>query len=137
VTKEACVRLPLTWGRLVAGLGVLRLGFGVGMLARPGLLTSPLAADATPARAGAWLAEMVGGREVALGGGLVLARQSPRLWLLAAALSDGADALVLLRAAHRRDCRPLPARLVALFAVAGATAEIAAAAAESAPGRAQ
>lgn len=108
-----------------------RVGLGVLMFARPRLLPSLLGVDAGSAARAGWLARMVGGREIALGGGTLLAGRgggSPRPWLLAQATGDGGDALALTLAWRRGNVGGLPAAVVIASAAAGAAAEVFAAA---------
>ena len=85
--------LVRTGARAVAAL---RVGLGVAALVAPGLAARPWVGRSAAAPAGAVLGRAAGIRDVALGGGvLVAARQGPRAertWVLAGALCDAVDA---------------------------------------------
>lgn len=94
--------VPTDLPRLLA-LG--RTGIGLGVLARPGLLARGLGVDSGTARRTEWLARMFAAREIALGAGTYLALRRPtadrpanRVWLAASAVTDAADAAVLVTA---------------------------------------
>ena len=86
--------------RLVAGVRIL---VGVGAIARPTLMPRLLGVDTGSAERMAWLARLFGGREVALGAGLLLARspEAEREWLLGGALVDAVDAAAFAGAVRR------------------------------------
>lgn len=108
------------------GAGLLRIGLGASLLARPAGLATTLGVDsATAARVG-WAGSMVGVRDVALGAGLVHAVRrghDPRPWLLAQATSDAVDAFAFAGAVARGHARPGKAVAIAAFAAFGAFAE--------------
>ena len=90
--------------RLTAQLGVLttarvalgRTGAGAVMLARPRLMPQTMGVDSASAVKTAWVVQMLGAREVALGLGTLTSVRSgdaraTRTWVLAGVLSDAAD----------------------------------------------
>jgi hypothetical protein len=77
------------------GLALGRTAVGVTMITQPELLPAALGVDA-PARAQtAWVVQMLGAREIALGVGALLGRKQPRLWLAGGLLSDAVDAVAV------------------------------------------
>ena len=95
---------PLRRERLTAQLGVLtparlalgRTGAGAVMLARPRLMPQTMGVDSASAVKTAWVVQMLGAREVALGLGTLASVRSgdaraTRTWVLAGVLSDAAD----------------------------------------------
>ncbi len=115
----ALVRSVRSPGRATA---VVRVGAGAVMLARPSTVEQVLGSR-TPATA--WAVRLLGGREVALG--LAVLVSSDRVPLLAGALSDGTDAVVLGRALRDGAIgRTAPTRLLATLCTAGAVAASAA-----------
>ena len=113
--------------RLPAFLSVSRLSLGraaVGgvMLARPGLLPRSLGVDSASAARTAWVVQMLGAREVALGLGTWVARrrgdrQDGRLWVVAGMCADAVDALAVGAALRgRRVSAPAGAAVVATAA---------------------
>lgn len=96
-------------GRLLQGLGraatparlaVGRTGAGTVMVLRPQLLPTALGVDAVSAAKTAWVVQMLGAREIALGLGTLVALRAPdrsnrRAWLAAGVLSDGIDVLAV------------------------------------------
>lgn len=118
----------------IGAIALARLGLGAGMLARPALLPRVLGLDPTTVARAEWLVQMVGAREVALGLGGVWSTSSgdsstrPAQWLVAQAIADAGDALGLSRALRERRVEPLAAGAIIAFALAGAGAEVYAAA---------
>ncbi|ONH32867.1 hypothetical protein [Pseudofrankia asymbiotica] len=116
---------PRAGGR--AHLGLLALGrcaIGAAALARPATALRATGVDRVTAENTAWAARLLGGRDLALGGGLLhaLARRHPTSgWVWAGALADAVDAAVLSTAAARRQVSPAAGTLAALLG-AGAVA---------------
>ena len=117
------VRLPRSTPLLLAAG---RTAIGSVMLARPTLLTRSLGVDATTARRTAWLTQMLGARELALGLGAVAAgrggAEAARLWVLAQAVSDTGDALALAVATGKGHVPRLRGLLVVATAAGAAAA---------------
>ena len=118
--RRAPIRpLPQALAALAAG----RAGLGVVMLLRPGWLPAALGAPQTGSAGTGWVVQMLGGREIALGLGALVAarrddRRAERLWLAAGLLSD---AVALGRAAGAGAVRQSPGlAVVAVAAVAAA-----------------
>jgi peptide-methionine (R)-S-oxide reductase len=109
---------------LALPLGGLRVVVGVAALARPELLPSLLGLDASAAQRTAWLARMLGGRDLALGAGTLA---GSRGCVAAGAAADAVDALALLAALQRGHVRRIPAVLTVASAAAAAVAGAAAA----------
>jgi hypothetical protein len=105
------MRLPAR--QLLLATGVARLAIGAGLLARPELLARLLGVDSVTARRTAWLARMIGGREVALGVGTLSAGPGGRGWLVAQMVADGTDAAALGLAARARVVHPALGGLLA------------------------
>jgi len=106
-------------------LALSRTGVGGVMLVRPRLLPTALGVDSASAARTAWVVQMLGAREVALGLGTLVALRSPdgraaRAWVAAGALSDGADVLTLGAAVLRGRLSRRTGGLVVLSAL-GAT----------------
>ena len=83
------------------GLAVGRTAVGVSMLTQPGLGPALLGVDRATRNRLAWVVQMLGAREVALGVGALVARKERRLWLAAGVLSDAADAVVVAAALRK------------------------------------
>ena len=119
--------------RLARALGLARIAFGLGLIARPVQLTTAwLGEDAT--RPGTQVAVRgLGARDLALGAGVVLAGERDRKrWLVAGILGDAADLGATIAAG-----RSLPMRgrlLVPLLAGAGLAMGVGALAGSSTPG---
>ena len=98
-------RSLLSRGLTGEGMATVRCAVGALLLVRPRSVVDVLGGDPALSPAGDWAVRMLAGRDLALGlGGLVAARDRPRnapLWLLAGALSDAVDAVVLTRALAR------------------------------------
>ena len=92
-------------GRVVAGATILL---------RPEALARALRVDAGTARRTAWMARMLGIRDLALGAGTLFALTrggQPEPWLLASAASDAVDATALGGGLRARQVGTLPAAL--------------------------
>lgn len=123
--------LTSTRHRAVA-LGLVRVGLGAALLARPEPLVRLAGVDRGTARRSGWLARMVGVREVAVGGGLALAGvrgADVRPWLLVAAACDGGDAAVGALALRSGTLGALAGAALVLAGGGGAAAHAALAAA--------
>jgi hypothetical protein len=102
-------------------LAIGRLVFGIGLIARPSLVTSPWLGARASEPAGIVLGRALGIRDVAIATGLLAAlggRGSPRPWLIAGAVSDAVD---LTATVLERDSLPGTA-LPAIVPVAGSGA---------------
>ncbi len=109
--------------RAAVGLGVARIAIGVGIAAKPALLSRLLGVDATTATRTGWATRMVAAREVALGAGtLASVRSGGDLvpWFIAQAVADGGDALAVGAAIRARHVRRVVGALVLLAGVGGA-----------------
>lgn len=133
--RVATLTAAVTPSRLALG----RTGAGAVMVVRPRLLAQVLGVDSASAARTAWLAQMLGAREVALGlGTLVALRSGPapsgRTWIAAGALCDAADVLAVGAAVARgRLSRPVGAAVV-VSALGAALGGLAALRAQDAPG---
>jgi len=83
-----------------ARLAVGRTGAGAVMLARPRLMPRAMGVDSATAAKTAWLVQMLGAREIALGVGTLVTLRSgdaraARTWLAAGVVSDGLDAVAV------------------------------------------
>jgi hypothetical protein len=123
--------------RLGGQLAAVRAGLGLVMLARPMLVPRPLGVDRITAGRVDWLVRMAGVRDLALGaGGLAAARTGgQRSWVLAGALSDAGDALILGRAVRRGQVGRVLGSGAALSAVAAAALGLAALATPERPAK--
>lgn len=109
---------------IVRLLAALRVGLGVGMLATPQLVLRSLGVDAATARRLAWVARMLGGRELALGVGTLGAPEAGLdRWSLASAGADAGDLLALTVALRQRNVATGPGTLGAIFAAGAIAAE--------------
>ena len=86
-------------------LAVGRTVVGVSMLAQPGLVPALLGVDRATRDRMAWVVQMLGAREVALGVGALVARKERRLWVAAGLLSDAVDAVVVAAALGKGQVR--------------------------------
>jgi hypothetical protein len=105
---------PRQLARVVAGL---RVGLGAALMIAPARAAGGWVGAAADTPAGRVLAFAVGARDVAVGGGTLLALQrgtGARDWLRASVAADAADCFATLRA--RRSLPPLPAAGVAVMA---------------------
>jgi hypothetical protein len=92
IPEPAAMAVQLALGRTAAGAAIL---------AAPVLSARLLGADAATAKRVTWLTRMMAVRDAAIGaGGLVAARGEGQVapWMLAGAVSDAVDAIVLGRA---------------------------------------
>ena len=110
-----------------ARMAVTRTGVGGVLLVRPRLMPTALGVDSASAARTAWVVQMLGAREVALGLGTLVALRSPdgraaRAWVAAGALSDGADVLTIGAAVLRGRLSRRTGGLVVLSALAGTLA---------------
>jgi hypothetical protein len=71
-----------------------------------------------------WAVQMLGAREIALGGGALVARQDRRLWLLAGILSDTADAVAVVRSVRARSVHPVSGAGLVAIAVSAAAVQL-------------
>lgn len=112
----------------VAAISLARVGFGVMFAIVPGLVPRLLGVDRQTAKRIGWLPRLVAGREIALGGGTLLAQragQDTRSWMAAQAFSDATDGIAMLGALRHRHVNRLTGALFVVFAavgVAGSTA---------------
>jgi hypothetical protein len=109
---------------IARGIAAARIGIGLAAVLAPrGLLRLGTGAEPSPVAAGA--VRMVGGRDIALGLGLVLGqRRRPaavRGWLEAGLLADAVDVVAML-AAH--DLKPAVRRLSLLAAATGTASQL-------------
>jgi hypothetical protein len=113
---------------LARGLALNRISFGVGLILLPGLYArSWVGSDAAREESTKLLARALGGRDLVLGtGGLLALRagetERARRWFAAQGVTDAVDLVATLAA---RDV-PLPARVFAASMAAGSTAVAAA-----------
>jgi len=112
--SPAPTTLGSAFGRLRAvHVALARTGAGVVMLTQPTALPRVLGVDSAASERTAWVVQMLGARELALGGGAVWtlrarSRRGARAFVLAGALSDALDALVVGAAVARgRVSRPV------------------------------
>lgn len=94
-----------------------RTGIGVVMLVQPTAMPRLLGVDSAASSRTAWVGQMLGAREVALGAGTLWALRAPGRgavgWVLAGVLCDSVDALTVGAAAARgRVSRPLGGAVV-------------------------
>jgi hypothetical protein len=96
--------LPTEPRALAARLAGGRVVMATGMLAAPELTVRLLGADTATARRVTWLARMLAVRDAAIGlGGVVALRREgdARPWLVAGAVSDAVDAVVIAAAVRQ------------------------------------
>jgi hypothetical protein len=125
------IRIPEP-GALAVQLAAGRTLFAAAIMAAPVPLLRVLGADAATAQRVAWLTRMTAVRDGALGvGGLAAARRkdgSVRHWVVAGAVSDAVDAVVIAGAIKQGRVRGvIPSAMVPLAgwaAVAGAVAAV-------------
>ncbi|MFP5218610.1 MAG: DUF4267 domain-containing protein [Actinomycetes bacterium] len=114
-------------------LAQARTAAGVSMIAAPARSAAVMGVGRPAARGSTWTVQMLGAREVALGGGAWIALRrgdgrAARLWLAAGLLADAVDALAVAGAVGRGKVRPavgVPLIAVATTAVAIQTAALA------------
>ncbi|WP_238430569.1 hypothetical protein [Frankia nepalensis] len=113
---------PQAGGRTHLGLlAAARAGLGVAALTRPVTALRATGLDRVTAERTAWAARLLGGRDLALGAGLLhaLARRHPTSgWVWAGLLADAVDATALATAAARRQISPAAGGLAAALATA-------------------
>jgi peptide-methionine (R)-S-oxide reductase len=113
-------------GPYLALFAAARCAFGVAALARPVAALRATGVDRVTAERTAWTARLLGGRDLALGAGLLHAlahRQATDGWVWAGLIADAVDTTVLTTATARRELTPTAGTLAALIgagAVAGA-----------------
>jgi len=116
---------PQAGGRTHLGLLALaRCAVGAAALARPVTALRATGVDRVTAEKTAWAARLLGGRDLALGGGLLhaLARRHPTTgWVWAGLVADAVDVAVLSTAAARRQISPTTGTLAASLGAAGVT----------------
>jgi hypothetical protein len=106
-------------------IGAIRTLVGAAMLAAPVASARVFGADTATARRVTWLTRMMAVRDGALGVGTVGARRAgggAATWLLAGAVSDGLDAVVLARALAQGRIKGLVPRAIVVAATASAAA---------------
>lgn len=106
-----------------ASIGMMRVGIGTALLARPQVLPRALGVDGVSARRMSWAVRMFGVRDGLLGllgAHAALTGRPLRPSLLAQAASDTTDAVVLVLAARQRLVSTPRALALAVFGVAGA-----------------
>jgi hypothetical protein len=111
----------------LAAAGLLRVGVGLGLLARPSVLPQAMGVDSSTAARIGWLVQMAGARDAAIGAGLVHAartRRDPVPWVLAGAVCDAVDAVAFALAAARGRVRPALGAAAAASGVAGAVSHL-------------
>jgi hypothetical protein len=110
-------------GRVLPGLvAAIRCAIGVGALVRPAAAVRSSGVDRVTADRVAWLGQLVGGRDLALGVGLLRAlarREDTRGWVRAGMFADAVDAVALATAAARGTISPLAGAAGAAAAVSG------------------
>jgi hypothetical protein len=102
-------------------LATARTALGAAALARPATALRLTGVDRVTAERTAWTARLLGGRDLALGVGLLyaLARREPsRGWVIAGMIADAVDTAVLATAAARRDLSPTAGALAGLVGAA-------------------
>lgn|GEM_PF-3485332 len=105
-------------------LATARVTLGAAALAHPTAALRATGVDRVTAERTAWTAQLLGGRDLALGAGLLhaLATGQPTTgWVLASALADTVDTAAITTAAARGRISPAAGALAALLA-AGAAA---------------
>lgn len=93
-------------------LSQARTAAGVSMVVAPGRTAAVMGVPGPAARDTSWVVQMLGAREIALGGGAWLALRrgdgrAARLWLAAGLVADAVDALAVAGAVGRGRVRPL------------------------------
>jgi hypothetical protein len=115
----------LTHRSAAVGIAALRVAVGAGLLARPDLLPRVLGVDRVTAGRLRWAGQMLGGRDLGLGVGVLAAGAAThRPWLLVQAFVDAVDGVALLTAARRRAVVPLPAAALTATGLVSAAAEL-------------
>ena len=107
-----------------AAIGLARSAIGVGFFAAPVTALRVIGVDTATAARVSWLSRMTAARDAVLGAGTLRSVSADRggasAWLLAGAVSDAVDAVVLVRAVQERRAGGLGA--VAMVAAAAGTA---------------
>jgi peptide-methionine (R)-S-oxide reductase len=115
-------------GRVRVGLvAAIRCAIGIGALARPSSAVRASGVDRVTAERVAWLGQLVGARDLALGVGLLRAlarREDTRDWVRAGVFADAVDALALGTAAARGAISPLAGAAAVAAAVSGVLAGV-------------
>jgi hypothetical protein len=104
-----------------------RCGLGVAALARPAPALRATGIDRVTAERTAWTARLVGGRDLALGAGLLHAlahRQPTDGWVWAGLIADTIDTAVLTTATAQRKLSPATGTLAALLSAGAAAAAL-------------
>lgn len=117
-------RARLSAGSVARMLAGGRTAVGAALLARPEMLARGLRVDTATARRTAWMARMLGARDLALGAGALWALTrggQPRPWLVAGAVADAVDAAALVTALRQRQVAA-PAALLTIGTAAGSVA---------------
>lgn len=114
---------PPSAAALAEQLAVGRIAAAAAIMAAPVLSTRLLGADGATAQRVVWLSRMLGVRDGAIGAGTLYAvrRGNPVSWLVAGAVSDAVDAVVLTAAVKQGRARGPVARAI-LPVSAGAAA---------------
>jgi hypothetical protein len=116
IPEPAAMAVQLAAGRTAAGAVILAL---------PVLSARLLGADSATAKRVSWLTRMMAVRDAAIGaGGLAAARGtgSPGPWIIAGAVSDTVDAIVLTQALRQGRAKGVPA--IAVVPVAAGSAAL-------------
>lgn len=110
-SRAASERIPALLGQASQALTPRRLalgrtGAGAAMVVRPRLMPTAMGVDSASAAQTAWVVQMLGAREIALGLGTLTSLrsgdpQASRAWLAAGVLSDGIDVLAVGAAVAR------------------------------------
>lgn len=110
VTDEVRRRLPrIPLQQAGLGIGVGRIALGSAFLAKPVLSVKVIGLDTGTATRVTWLARMAAIRDATLGAGTVaayLGRSGQTSWLLAGAVSDVVDGIVIGHAAKEKRLDP-------------------------------
>lgn len=99
-SRRTDVLASLSQAATPARLALGRTGAGAVMVARPRLMPQTMGVDSASAVKTAWVVQMLGAREIALGLGTLAALRSrdtrtARTWLAAGVLSDAVDVLAV------------------------------------------
>ena len=117
------MRTTLDRTRAGLSLGALRVAVGVGFLAAPVSSTRVLGLDTATAKRIAFLARMTAVRDLVLGAGALASWRDPRAlrrWVLAGAVSDLGDAVVITAAMRSDVAGGIPAVAITVGALGGA-----------------
>jgi len=105
----------------------VRCGLGVAALARPVTALRVTGIDRVTAERAAWTARLLGGRDLALGAGLLHAlahRQPTDGWVWAGLIADTIDTAVLTTATAQRKLSPATGTLAAFLSAGAAAAAL-------------